>query len=519
MTRGPGLESFDSHLVSSIKDVKATALDETPFRIALVGDWSGRASRSLVAAGPELKSRRFLIVDRDNLDQVMSKLSVQLHLPVTADDSLSVTADFNQLDDFHPDRMIERLDIHDRLRSVRSRLMDPATFAETAREIREWSNTTPMSQETVAQQESNDPEPASDHGRLLEQILEAGTRDAPNLARASDNISTEIRELVQQAIKPHLLPDDDSEREKLLAIVDEAMGRQLRALMHNPNFLALEASWQALRFLTRKLETGSKLKLLLLDMSRQEFEADLLGVDNIASTALYKLFVEQSPADPWAIICGNYDFGLTATDAKILERVSLLAQATGAPFIAAAKSTLIGCDSLAARPDPDDWRVEADVEIEASWNALKQLSSARYLGLALPRFLIRLPYGKDTDPIEEFDFDEFPTDTVLDHEAYVWANPAFAIVYLLAKAFARNSWSMQPGEFAEMEGLPLHVYHQENESHIKACAETTLTIRAVQKLIGHGLMPLISMKDTDAVRLGLVQSIAGTKLAGRWESN
>jgi type VI secretion system protein ImpC len=520
MSKGAGLESFDTHLVATMEDDRAAPTAETPFRIALVGDWSGRASRSLVSPSSELRSRRFLIVDRDNLDQVMSKLGVKLHLPVTADGSLSLTIDFNQLSDFHPDRMVERLDIFERFRRTRAGLRDPAAFASTAREVREWSNSTPSETppgKTSLEQESREQRPSVGHGSLLDQILEAGPQNASNSAPASDTISAEIRELAQKAVKPHLLADNEAEREELLAVVDEAMGRELRALMHHPHFHALEAAWRALRFLAWKLETGSQLKLHLLDISRQEFEADLLGEDDLESTALYKIFVEQSPA-PWALICGNYDFGLTAADARILERASHLASAAGAPFVAGAKSTLAGCESLAATPDPDDWRLRADAEADASWNELKQLPGARYVGLGLPRFLIRLPYGKATEPIEEFDFEEFPKDKASNHESYLWANASFAIANLLAQAFSESSWNMGPGDFSEIEGLPLHVYKEDGESHLKPCAETLLTVRAAQKLIELGLMPLISMRDTNVVRLAQVQSIAGARLAGRWQS-
>jgi type VI secretion system protein ImpC len=450
----------------------------------------------------------------------MSKLGVKLHLPVTDDGSLSLTIDFNKLSDFHPDHMVEQLDIFERFRRTRSGLLDQAAFASTAREVREWSNSMlpeTTSGQTSPEQESREQRLSVGHGSLLDQILEAGPQNASTSVPASENISEEIRELAQKAIKPHLLPDNDAEREQLLAVVDEAIGRELRALMHNPHFQALEAAWRGLRFLAWRLETGSQLKLHLLDISRQEFEADLLGEGDIESTALYKIFVEQSPV-PWALICGNYDFGLTAADARILERASHLASAAGAPFLAGAKSTLAGCESLAATPDPDDWRLRADAEADASWNDLRQLPAARYVGLGLPRFLIRLPYGKDTEPIEEFDFEEFPKESALNHESYLWANATFAIANLLAQAFSESSWNMGPGDFSEIDGLPLHVYQEDGESHIKPCAETLLTMRAAQKLIQLGLMPLVSMKNTNVVRLAQLQSIAGTRLAGRWQS-
>jgi type VI secretion system protein ImpC len=518
--KGAGLESFDSHLVAVMDEAEATPADDTPFIIALISDWSGRGSRSVSTSGSELASRRCLIVDRDNLDQVMSKLGVKLHLPISNDGNLSLTVEFNQLADFHPDRLVERLDLFERLRRTRARLLNPATFAETAQEVRAWSSSNSpqlSSSQTSTRQESIEARADIDSGSLLDQILESSPPATSIPAPAAASISPEINELAQEAVKPYLVPDDDEERQ-LLAVVDEAISRELRAIMHQPRFQALEAAWRGLRFLTRRLETGSNLKLLLLDMSRQEFEADLLGENEIASTALYKILIEQSGASPWAVLCGNYEFDLTGADIQVLERASHLARAARAPFIAGAKSFPMVCESLAATPDPDDWKPAASTETEKSWQSLKELPSARYLGLAMPRFLVRLPYGEQTDAAEEFDFEEFPKGGPASHESYLWANPMFAIAYLLGKAFSESSWDLQPGDFSEIDGLPLHVYHQDGESRIKPCGETLLTVRAAQKLIALGFMPLITMKETDVVRLGLFQSISGTKLAGRWRS-
>lgn len=523
MSKGSGLESFDAQLVAVMEQAHSALNDETPFRIALIGDWSGRANRSLFATSSELAFWRPLVVDRDNLDQVMAKLGVKLHLPVTSDGSLSLTIDFNQLDDFHPDRIVQRLEMFESLRRTRSRLKDPATFAEAAEQVRKWANISPpepLSDEPRPSLDSIGDEASPPKGSLLDQILETGPSEVLTPAPASSDLSPEISALVREAVKPYLVPGNEGERDELVATVDEALGKGLRAIMHHPDFQALEVAWRALRFLASRVETGPNLKLHLLDISRQELAADLLGENEIDSTALYKILVGQTSgrpgASPWAVICGNYEFDMTSADAKLLERASLIASEAGAPFIAAAQSALVGCESLVKTPDPDDWQQSLSAETEATWEALKQLSSARYLALALPRFLIRLPYGEETEPVEEFDFEEMAKEITPEHESYLWANPTFVIAYLLAKAFSESGWDLRPGDFQEIDGLPLHLYREDGESRIKSCAEMSLTVRGAQQIIERGVMPLISMKDTDVVRVGLFQSLAGTKLAGRW---
>lgn len=521
MSNSRGLESFRGELVVSMEHIDAQPTDETPFCIALIGDWSGRANRSLHASSSELAAWRPLVVDRDNLDRTISRLGVKLHLPLTNDGRLSVTIDFNQLDDFHPDRIVQRLEMFSSLLRSRSRLNNSKTFAEAAEEVRKWAPAHPI--EPPASEPETLHEPlagtSASHGSLLDRILEAETSEIDKPSTAASNVSPQISALVREAVKPYLELGNEEEVRELTATVDDEISKALRAIMHHPDFQALEAAWRALDFLVSRLNTGPTLKLHLLDISREEFEADLLSENEIDACGLYKLLVERflgTPgATPWAVCVANYEFDLSTRDAKLLERASLIAGAAGTPFIAAGKSALAGCRSLFETPDPDEWRHPLDAEAETAWENLKHLSGARYLGLVLPRFLLRLPYGKETEPAEEVDFEEQPPDALPEHESYLWANPAFAAAYLLGKAFEENGWNLRPGDFQEIEGLPLHSSTQDGGS-LKPCAEVLLSVRAATEIIDRGLMPLLSMKDTDVARLGLFQSLACTRLAGRW---
>ena len=281
-----------------------------------------------------------------------------------------------------------------------------------------------------------------------------------------------------------------------------------------------DLAWRALNFLVSRLETGTQLKLYLVDISFDELSAGLMADGAIESTGIYKLLVENTVetfgGEPWAVLVGNYFFDFNAKDAEVLNRLSIVADNAIAPFVAGATSRVVGCESL--WEDPRDWNLESDVESKMAWDDLRRISTARYLGLALPRFLLRLPYGSETEAAEEFSFEEMPDAPDEQHQSYLWANPAFAVAYLLSEAYLQSGWELRPGECQEIEGLPIHVYKADGETQIKPCAEVTMNVRVAEKIIDRGVMPLITIKDTGTVRLGMFQSLAlpATNLSGRW---
>jgi type VI secretion system protein ImpC len=261
--------------------------------------------------------------------------------------------------------------------------------------------------------------------------------------------------------------------------------------------------------------------LYLFDISQGELVTDLRSTENLRATALYRLLVEQSVGtlggEPWAVLAGHYTFSAHRENVEVLGRMAKIARQADAPFLAAASPQVLGCDSLATTPDPDDWQRPLAQEEREAWQMLRRLPEATYLGLVTPRFLLRLPYGRETEPVEGFGFEE--AHGKLEHEEYLWGNPAFACVYLLAEAFSRYEWDLRPGVIQSIEGLPLHIYRDGGGSITKPCAEAWLTERAVEHVLDTGVMPLVSTKNQDVVRLARFQSLADPPraLAGRWK--
>ena len=499
---------IDVNLVSEMAGSRPVADPETPFRVAVLGDFSGRGDRRVVETGGALSNRRVYQIDRDNFSEVMSQLKVEILLPILGKDSPPIIFRAADLDDFHPDRLFEKLEVFDALRESRQSLKDPAAFATVTKNFEEPVERLEPPALTRA---------SGTTGDLLEQILEASQDKSP---KGASRPPSELDDFVQQIVKPHIVSKPHPMQAELIAKVDAAIGELMRRILHHPNFQDIEAAWRGVYFLVSQLETDENLKLFLIDISKAELAADLLAADEITAAGVYKLLVKQtaetSDSEPWAALAGNFTFDRTREDAALLSRLAKLARATGAPFIAAAHPHLLGCDSLAETPDPDDWKPTTDNETREAWAALRKLPEASSLGLALPRFLLRLPYGKDTEPVERLDFEEM--EATPRHEQYLWSNPSFACVFLLAQAFSESGWNFQPGVIQDISGLPVHIYKQQSESRAKPCAEVVLTQRAAEAMLNQGLMPLLSFVHQDIVRLARFQSLAEplTPLLGRW---
>lgn len=511
---------LDLKLVASTDEPGGRPDPETPFRILILGDFSGRVNRSLFESG-SLAKRRPLLIDRDNSDDVMAKLAVEIGLPVGGPDRPPVPVRFGELEDFHPDRIFERLEVFQALRKTRQRLADPRTFASAAAEVRGWEAAVkpPAASERPSERPSVvSPLSGLTTAGLLDEILET-TKGQPAEAKTS-SASSEWGAFLQEIVKPHLVPRVDPRQAELVAALDASIAELMRTILHHPDFQAIEAAWRGVHFLVSRLETDAQLRLYLLDVSKAEVAADLASTEDLRSTGTYRLLVEQTVetpgGEPWAVVIGNFTFDQTREDGELLGRMAKIARRAGAPFIAAAHPHLAGCESLAETPDPDDWRRPVDADSIRAWEALRQIPEASYLALALPRFLLRLPYGRETEPIERFDLEEMPD--APNHEHYLWGTPALAAGYLLAQGFSQYGWDLRPGVIKDIQGLPLHVCKIKGESRTKPCAEVLLTERAAEIILGRGLVPLLSFRDQDTVRVARFQSLADPlrQLAGRW---
>ncbi|MGA9980951.1 MAG: type VI secretion system contractile sheath large subunit [Candidatus Sulfotelmatobacter sp.] len=483
---------------------------DAPFRVLLLGDFSGRSGR---APKKPLPARQPVLVDRDNFDAVLAAFHPELQLG-SGNEELAVVQ-FSDLDDFHPDQLLQRVNIFRKLREMRARLANPDTFADAAEEFGLGAGTNKPREAAPAAT----PQPSAlALGNLLDDMIE----QTEARVQARPPAENDLQKFVRRVTEPHLVSAADPRQAEILLLVDRALGAQMRALLHVPDFQALEAAWRAVFLLVRRIDTDEMLKLYLVDLSEDELLADLNSSPDLRSTWTYSLLAGDTTnsfgAQPWAAIVGNYTFGATRAHAESLGRLAKIAHAAKAPFLAAASPALLGCESFSTSPNTRDWTAPTDSESVSAWTALRALPEANAVGLAVPRFLLRLPYGKSTDPIESFSFEEMPDQP--EHDDYLWGNPAFVCARLLAQSFSESGWDLRPGQCAELDRLPVHVYQHDGDSEVKPCAEALMTVDTADQIMESGLMPLASMKGQDEVRLVRFQSIAQPlrALAARWNS-
>ncbi len=475
--------------------------DDTPFRILVLGDFSGDKARAGATSHTPLSNRRPIPVDRDSVDDVIAQTAPEIVLERGSQDDVIVP--ITSIDDFHPDHLYDTLPLFRSLCTMRARLANPATFGEAAREL------TNGDRDERAASTRAMPGPAPGH--VLDAIL---GEPVP----AAEPSGDPLQALIRRAIEPYLVPAIDPRQDALIAQVDRAIADAMRGVLHHRAFQAVEAAWRSVWMLTRRLETDDHLEIYLLDVSPADLVSDLGNDGASERSALWRIIVDGSVgtpgAQPWSLLVGAFTFGWDDADLVMLSRLGTIARAAGAPFLAGAAPRLAGARTFDRSGDASEWSTRAI----PAWDTLRASPEAAYIGLAAPRFLARLPYGTDGDECDRLDFEELGAP--YEHSDFLWANAAFACAVLLAQSFSAAGWRMRPGSRRELTGLPYVLLRQNGDVQAKPCAEVLLTERSSNRMLERGIMPLASLKDQDAALLVRFQSIAqpATALSGRWHA-
>ena len=320
----------------------------------------------------------------------------------------------------------------------------------------------------------------------------------------------------QAAAYPHLVAADPRHTiEAINAELDRKLAEQVNLILHHPEFQALEATWRGLHYLVRNTESDATLKIRMLDIGKRELARTLRKFRGTAwdqSPVFKKIYEEeygQFGGEPFGVLIGNYTFDHSPPDVQLLADMAQVAAAAHAPFIAGLAPSIMHMTDWSELANPRDLTKIFGTPEYAAWRSLRDSEDSRYLGLAMPRFLARLPYGARTEPVEAFAFEEDAEGP--DASTYLWANAAFAVAANLTRAFKLYGWCSRIRGVASggaVEGLPAHTFPTaDGDVDVKCVTEIALSERREAELARSGFMPLVHRKNQDFAAFVSAQSL------------
>ena len=324
------------------------------------------------------------------------------------------------------------------------------------------------------------------------------TEDGYDVARRG------ISALVSEMLAGDGVPErvDRAYVDSLIATLDEKLSKQLDDIVHAPAFQKLEASWRGMKFVVDRTDFRENIKIELLNASKEDLLQDFEDASDITKSGLYKLAYTaeygQFGGKPYGAIVSNYDVGYGPQDIALLQKAASVGAMAHAPFFAAAGPQFFGQKNFLALPNLKDIKSLLESPQYAKWQSFRDTEDARYVGLLMPRFMLRLPYGPSTTPTKTFNYTE---SAVGQHDAYLWGNATFAFATRLTESFAKYRWCpniIGPQAGGTVDNLPLHQYEAMGERQTKTPTEILISERREYELAEEGLIPLVFRKDGDS---------------------
>jgi type VI secretion system protein ImpC len=298
--------------------------------------------------------------------------------------------------------------------------------------------------------------------------------------------------------------------ERAIAAIDQKLSEQLNKIMHHPRFSKLEGSWRGLHYLVMNSETGTGLKIRMLQCSKKDLSRDLQKAVEFDQSQMFKKLYENEfgtpGGEPYGALVGDYEWTNHPDDIETLRLMSSVAAASFAPFISAAGAGLFGMETWTELSKPRDLAKIFDTTEYAKWRSFRDSEDARFVNLVMPRTIARLPYGAATVPVEDFGYEEAPYDEAgkaksMDHEDYCWMNAAYVMATRMTDAFAQYGFctAIRGAEGGgKVSNLPTHTFTSDDgDSDAKCPTEIGITDRREAELSGLGFLPLCHYKNTD----------------------
>ena len=468
------------------------------FRIAVLGDFSGRGNKGALETGEALGKRKAFKLDFDTMDDVIARFRTTLTLPLGTDGS-AVDVALNELDDLHPDELFENVELFNELNMLRRDLKSGRNFEQNVERMQAWGGAF-GDFKALSKKRSKGAEAPADLRLTDFQNLIGDETPKPEASAASD--------LISRIIGPHIVAAADNGAEAMIAAVDAALSTAMSSVLHHPDFQTIEAAWRSIELLVRRVEASAELEVVVYDISVEEFTADLAAQDDVSQSGLYDMLVENPMMDesagPISAVIGLYTWEETPTHAELLARMARISAQMDAPFISA-----ISTGFMSVKPE------DRHPLVQKTWGALGEMPEAKYLGLASPRFMLRMPYGKKTEPLDRFDYEEFNVKEGM--RSMLMANPAVLVAVLLAETKVRQGGEMSLGSIMSLNDMPFHfMTDQYGDQVALPCTERLLNVSGAADVVARGFMPVISVQGQNMVKLASFQAVGGGELLGIW---
>jgi type VI secretion system protein ImpC len=360
---------------------------------------------------------------------------------------------------------------------------------------------------------------------LLDRIVNEGKvgRDEAGRAWGKEVLGEFVKQVLDGQMT--VTPDIETMILRRVAQIDHLLSIQLNQILHHPKFQQLEGTWRGIRYVLENSETSANLKIKVFNATKKEILRDMQRVPEFDQSQMFKKVYEHEfgvyGGEPFACLVGDYQFGRGSEDIEFLERMSTVAAAAHAPFIAGGSPELLNMDSFTQMDAPRDLAKVFDTTEYARWKGFRMSEDSRYMCLTMPRVLMRVPYGNETKPVDSFHYEEGVTGN--DHSEYLWGNAAYALGARITNAFSKYGWcaairGVEGGGL--VDSLPTHNFRtEEGDLALKCPTESLITDRREKELADLGFAPLVHCKGTDYAAFFSVQTCQRPRLYDTEEAN
>ncbi|NIZ62625.1 type VI secretion system contractile sheath small subunit, partial [Sedimentitalea sp. CY04] len=475
-------------------------LERKRFRLAILGDFSGRAAKGIVETGDDLAARRAVILDPDTVEDVIESFATELMLPI-GKDGAGMTVKLGELDDLHPDELYENVELFSELVGLRKQLQSGVTADHAAKTLRAWGEKHGTRVKPPKPRSGGNAVPADCRLSAFQQLI--GDTDN-QLAQASP-----VQDLLARVVGPHIRALPNPDIATMTEAVDEALSDAMRMVLHHPEFQSLESQWRSLDLIARSVEDDDTLDVMLYDISAEELAVDLAATEDLSECGFVRLLTgepldEENGRGGYSALIGLYQFEETPPHAELLGRIARVAAHVDAPFFASISPAFLETEKDKLPP-----------VVTKAWDTLRGMTEAGHLGLVSPRFMLRRPYGAKSEPIYEFQFEEFTESEGL--RGMLWANPVVLVAILLARSFKQNGASMGLGQIMSLGDIPFHYVNDRFGDQVALpCTERNINLDKIALAQERGFMAVSAVKGRDEIRLTSFLSLAGKEILGPW---